>query len=71
MELLKNDLPRLAILFLQPILIALLLSVVANDKVFDIYEDTKSILFSLSCAGIWIGLFNSIQEICKENTWEI
>ena len=66
MELLKNDLPRLAILFLQPILIALLLSVVANDKVFDIYEDTKSILFSLSCAGIWIGLFNSIQEICKE-----
>ena len=66
MELLKNDLPRLAILFLQPILIALLLSVVAIDKVFDIYEDTKSILFSLSCAGIWIGLFNSIQEICKE-----
>lgn len=66
MELLKNDLPRLGILFLQPVLIALLLAVVANDKVFDIYEDTKSILFSLSCAAIWIGLFNSIQEICKE-----
>ena len=66
MELMKNDLQRLAILFIQPVLIAFLLSIVANDKVFDIYEDTKSILFSLSCAGIWIGLFNSIQEICKE-----
>ena len=25
-------------------------------------------LFSLSCASIWIGLFNSIQEICKERS---
>ena len=66
MELIKNDLQRLALLFLQPILIALLLSVVANEKAFHVYDDTKSILFSLSCAGIWIGLFNSIQEICKE-----
>lgn len=23
-------------------------------------------LFALSCSGIWIGMFNSIQEICKE-----
>ena len=53
-------------LFLQPVLIALLLGIVADDRVFEIYESTKSILFALSCAGIWIGLFNSIQEICKE-----
>lgn len=65
-ELLKNDLPRLAMLLLQPVLIALLLGIVADDRVFEIYESTKSILFALSCAGIWIGLFNSIQEICKE-----
>ncbi len=30
------------------------------------YSETKSIMFTLSCAAIWIGLFNSIQEICKE-----
>jgi len=30
------------------------------------YNETKSIMFTLSCAAIWIGLFNSIQEICKE-----
>lgn len=65
-EIMKNDLPRLALLFLQPVLIALLLGIVADDRVFEIYESTKSILFALSCAGIWIGLFNSIQEICKE-----
>ena len=65
-EIIKNDWQCLLMSFLQPILIALLLKVVATDDVFDIYESTKSILFSLSCAGIWIGLFNSIQEICKE-----
>ena len=65
-ELMKNDLPRLLLLFLQPVLIGLLLGVVADGRVFEIYESTKSILFALSCAGIWIGLFNSIQEICKE-----
>ena len=66
MELIKNDWPRLIMLLAQPVLIAFLLSIVAGEKVFEQYEDTKSILFSLSCAGIWIGLFNSIQEICKE-----
>ncbi len=65
-ELIKNDIQRLAMLLLQPILIALLLGVVADKRVFELYESTKSILFALSCAGIWIGLFNSIQEICKE-----
>ncbi len=67
-QLMGNDLPRMGMLFLQPVLIALLLGVVADDKVFEVYESTKSILFALSCAGIWIGLFNSIQEICKERT---
>ena len=65
-ELIKNDIQRLGMLLLQPIAIALLLAVVADENVFEIYESTKSILFALSCAGMWIGLFNSIQEICKE-----
>lgn len=65
-ELIKNDIQRLGMLLLQPVAIALLLAVVADDKVFEIYESTKSILFALCCAGMWIGLFNSIQEICKE-----
>lgn len=65
-QLIWNDKQRLIMLLLQPVLIAALLAVVAADDVFEIYDGTKSILFALSCAGIWIGLFNSIQEICKE-----
>lgn len=67
-ELICNDIQRLGLLFVQPIAIALLLSLVAADGVFEIYNDTQSILFALSCAAIWIGLFNSIQEICKERS---
>ena len=65
-ELLLNDRPRLLVLLMQPLLIAVLLYLVADENIFDIYESTKSMLFALSCSGIWIGLFNSIQEICKE-----
>ena len=65
-ELLWNDRPRLLLLLIQPFLIAVLLKIVADENIFDIYESTKSMLFALSCSGIWIGMFNSIQEICKE-----
>lgn len=65
-ELMKNDTPRLLVLLMQPLLIALLLKVVADENIFTILETTKSMMFALSCSGIWIGLFNSIQEICKE-----
>lgn len=66
MTLIKNDIQRLLMIFLQPILIAILIALVASDDVFDLYNSTRSILFAVSCAGIWVGLFNSIQEICKE-----
>ena len=66
MTLIKNDKQRLMMIFLQPILVTVLLAIVAAEDVFDIYDSTKSILFATSCAGIWVGLFNSIQEICKE-----
>ena len=66
--LIKNDRQRLMMVFLQPFLIAILIMLVADDDVFDVYNSTKSILFAMSCAGIWVGLFNSIQEICKERS---
>lgn len=66
MSLIKNDLSRLLLLFIQPVAIALLLFLVAQDDTFVNRDDTRSILFALSCSGIWIGLFNTIQEVCKE-----
>lgn len=65
-ELLLNDRQRLLVLLFQPLAIAILLHLVADENIFDVYESTKSMLFALSCSGIWIGLFDSIQEICKE-----
>ena len=67
-ELVWNDRTRLLILLMQPVIIALLLKIVADDNIYKIYETTQSMMFSLSCSAIWIGLFNSIQEICKERS---
>lgn len=66
MSLILNDLSRLLLLLIQPVAIAFLLILVAQEGTFVNFDDTKSILFALSCSGIWIGLFNTIQEVCKE-----
>lgn len=64
--LIKNDMERLAMIFIQPVLIGLLLALVAEKGVFDKMFETRSIMFALMSAGIWMGLFNTIQEIYKE-----
>ncbi len=61
-----NDKQRLLLLLCQAPILALLISFVANDQQFEQYEMTKSLLFALSCSAFWIGMLNSIQEVCKE-----
>ncbi|MDR0219985.1 MAG: FHA domain-containing protein [Lachnospiraceae bacterium] len=61
-----NDRVRLLLIMLQAPLLALLISFVANGKQFDEYTITKSLLFALSCSAFWLGILNSIQEVCKE-----
>ena len=58
----------LALLIIQPIIIAVLLALVASEDTFTVYDDTKSMMFSLACAAIWLGLFDTIQDICSERT---
>ena len=65
-KLISNDSQQLFILFAQAPIVALLLSLVTSDKLYVSNETTKAILFSLGCASIWLGLLNSVQEICKE-----
>lgn len=65
-RLLMNDTQRLVLLVLQAPLLAMLICMVAGDDCFTVYEGTKSCLFALSCAAFWIGILDSIQEICKE-----
>lgn len=61
----NNKFQILLLLFQAPI-IALALTLVMNNDLFEYYDITKAILFSISIAAIYIGLGNSIQEICKE-----
>ncbi len=64
--LIKNDIGRLMMIFLQPILIGMLMALVAEEGIYEKMFETRSILFALMSAGIWMGLFNTIQEIYKE-----
>jgi len=68
LHILINDRVRLLMIILQAPLLALLISMVADGEQFEQYEMTKSLLFAMSCSAFWIGILNSIQEICKERS---
>ena len=61
----NNRFQTFLLLFQAPV-ISFLLSLIITNDLFEYYDVTKSILFSISLAGTYIGLGNSIQEICKE-----
>ena len=52
--------------FISTLLISIILAWIIGDDVFDVYESTKQGVFALICGCIWVGLFNSIQSICRE-----
>jgi ABC-type multidrug transport system ATPase subunit/pSer/pThr/pTyr-binding forkhead associated (FHA) protein len=73
LALIAADKKRLAVLLLQAPLLGLLLALVSYNAdasgavtVFKYSGEAKAILFSLSCAAFWVGMLNSVQEICKE-----
>lgn len=49
------------------LIISFIVSAVVGEDMFTTYESTKSGFFSITSAGIWIGIFNSIQNICREH----
>lgn len=60
------DRQRFMFLLVQSPLIAILLGIVTKKNSFEVFESSKQIIFTLSCSAVWIGMLNSIQEICKE-----
>ena len=46
--------------------IAIIISSVLGDDMFSMFKETKSGAFAIVSAAIWIGIFNSIQSICRE-----
>ena len=53
-------------IFLSSILIVSLVCLATSDEMFKDITATRQGCFSLVCACIWIGLFNSIQSIVRE-----
>ena len=51
---------------ISTLLIMILISSVLPDDMFYAYGSTRNGCFALICAGVWIGVFNSIQSICRE-----
>lgn len=52
--------------FIFGAVISLIIVMVVGDNMFVYGLDTESGCFSIVSACIWIGIFNSIQSICKE-----
>lgn len=48
-------------------IIAGIVAAVISADMFSNFEKTKSGFFTLASACIWLGIFNSIQSICKEH----
>ena len=48
-------------------IIAVIVAAVVSEDMFSNFESTKSGFFTLASACIWLGIFNSIQSICKEH----
>lgn len=49
------------------VVIALIVNLVTASDMFKNLDNTKSGFFTMASACIWIGVFNSIQSICKEH----
>lgn len=47
-------------------IIILLVCMVTSSDMFVLYQDTKNGVFAIISACIWVGLFNSIQSVCRE-----
>lgn len=65
-RLISNNVLQLLILFAQAPIIALFISLVSDSNVYNDYRITKGIVFALACSSVWIGLLNTLQEVCKE-----
>lgn len=51
---------------ISTVIIMGIISLVTGDKMFKEYPATKNGAFAVICACIWVGLFNSIQSVCRE-----
>lgn len=70
LEMIKNDKKKLAVQIGMPLVLGFLLYIAFAGELhpFSVAPDTQAFGLALSCCCFWMGLFQSIQEICKERT---
>ena len=51
---------------ISTLIISVILAWVIGDNTFAVNESTKTGVFAMICGSLWIGIFNSIQSICRE-----
>ena len=48
-------------------IVAVVISAVIGEKMFQTFENTQSGFFTICSACVWVGIFNSIQIVCREH----
>lgn len=67
-EIIWKDKLLLFMLLFQGFILALLTNLAIEKDGLQNYDVAKITLFATTCAALWTGIFNSIQEIVKERT---
>lgn len=68
-ELFANDRKKIMITFILPVVIGIVIDLVCDpDDMGKIYENTRAALFTIVCAAIYVGMFNSLTIICRERS---
>ena len=52
--------------FVTTLILMGIISLVTGKEMFSSFQDTKYGVFTIICGCVWVGLFNSIQSICRE-----
>lgn len=52
--------------FITTFILIFIIVIVTHKYMFRDFNDTRNGMFTIICGCIWVGLFNSIQSICRE-----
>lgn len=67
-EILFNSTGKLILLAALPVVCGLIVGIAAGENMFSSFADSQTGYFVLCCAVVFTGVFNSIQEVCKERS---
>ncbi len=67
-EILFNSIGKLVLMVTLPLVCGIIVAFVAGGDMFVSFQDSQTGFFVLCCAVVFTGVFNSIQDICRERS---